>query len=118
MIKELRVEFPVQPPRQLGRKGQDHRERSMHEANALDFAGSIPCQHRHACRCEAAEGLAFPFEIGLWPFSSLMCEHDGLVHRSGRGEDGPDPTWPLYRTLEDGRVKNGVLGERRREVVE
>jgi hypothetical protein len=30
MIKELQVEFPVQPPRQLGRKGQDHRERSMH----------------------------------------------------------------------------------------
>jgi len=47
-----------------------------------------------------------------------MREHDGLVHSSGRGEDAPDPTWPLYRTIEDGRVKNGVLGERRREVVE
>jgi hypothetical protein len=28
------------------------------------------------------------------------------------------PLWPFYRTIEDGRVQDGVLGERRREVVE
>jgi hypothetical protein len=48
----------------------------------------------------------------------LVRERDGLVHGGGRGEDAPDPTWPLYRITEDRRLKNGVLGEGRREGIE
>jgi hypothetical protein len=65
MTEGLRVEYPLQPPRQLGRKRQDHRERPMHEANAFDFADRISCQHRDAGRREPPEGLTFPFEISL-----------------------------------------------------
>jgi hypothetical protein len=109
---------PVQPPRKLGSKVQDYRERPMHEANALDFAGSVPCQHRRAGHRAAAQGLTFPLEIGLWPLRRLVRKHDGLVYCSGRGKDAPDPIWPLHRTIQDGRIKNGVIGERRREIVE
>jgi hypothetical protein len=58
------------------------------QTDALDESSGILCEHGHASDTVTLE-RPFPLEIGSRFYVHLVLESDGIIHRSGRFEEGP-----------------------------